>query len=293
MANNAWRAEQESFRARLSELDVTPTTLVADRNGVGLLAHAEFAAGEGTYAPAPYLKLNLCTAHIGRMRRNGDGPTLEGMLRPGTVAIALPGTSATGFWPKTQMLGIAVSLDALADATGASVCTESLIPAASRLHDDPLLTSVMTALWRDAEYHGLSSGFFEQGLSVLINHLAHTPQPAPDRTYRLRGPKLQRVLDLIESRLGEDVRVAEMAALIGQEPRSFFRTFQATTGMTPYAYFTLRRMEFAKQLLEDRALSITDIAVQVGYDNPSKFAAAFRRTYGASPSVWRRHRECS
>lgn len=74
---------------------------------------------------------------------------------------------------------------------------------------------------------------------------------------------------------------------LGQDSRSFTSSFSAATGLAPYAYFTLRRMEYAKQLLNNELLSITEITLYVGYTNPSKFSAAFRRIYGVSPSILR------
>lgn len=280
--------EHARFNSRLSKLGVSPNISIAAPNGIGLLAHAKFEASEGEYAPAPCLMLTLCTAHTGRMKRVGNGPPLEGVIRPGTVAIALPNTAATGYWSKTQMLGIAVNLDALTTNDN-MITTEDLLPAAAQLHNDALLTSVMTALWRDAEVHGLSGAFFEQGINVLLRRLSQfrTKAGRQSAVHPLKGARLQQVLDFMESRLGEDVRVSELAALTGQDSRTFTRAFFATTGLAPYAYFTLRRMELAKQLLLDKRLSITEIAFCVGYTNPSKFAAAFKRTCGMSPSAWR------
>lgn len=289
MASGVLLKEKEGFTERMNQLNVEPTICVADPSGIGMLAHADFASFEGEYPPAPFLMLNLCTAHGGQIRRSDADIQLEGILRPGTVALALPNSTATGYWSRTQMLGIAVNLDALNVNSGSTVSEAALAPAASRLHNDPLLTSIMTALWRDAEAHGISSAFFEQGIHVLLDHLTQTsPQSAAAaHIYPLRGPRLQRVLELMESRLADDVRVSELAAVAGQDLRTFSRAFAAATGYPPYAYFTRRRMELAKTLLRNCALPITDIAMQVGYTNPSKFSAAFRRLNGMSPRDWR------
>lgn len=287
--NEVIQQEHERFNNRMSKLGINPSISIADRHGIGLLAHANFDAAEGEYAPAPWLMLNLCTGHIGRMRRVGDGPTIEGVLRPGTVAVALPNTAATGYWSKTQMLGIAINLEAAEFARESGITENSLLAAASQLHNDVLLASVMTALWRDAEAHGLSGAFFEHGVHVLLKRLSnfHGHHNRQSIIHPLKGQKLQQVLDFIESRLEDDVRVSELAMLTGQGLRAFTQAFHAATGYAPYAYFTLRRMEYAKQLLQDERLSVTEIAFHIGYTNPSKFSAAFRRICGVSPTSWR------
>lgn len=290
LKNSICHHEHEGFNARMSELGVDPIISIADRQGIGMLAHAEFSASEGTYSAAPCLMINLCTAHVGRMRRVGCGPDLEGVLRPGTVAIALPNTPASGYWSKTRQLGIAVNLDALSVCGEEPVTGESLLPAASRLHNDALLTSVMTALWHDAEFHGMSAAFFEQGIHVLLRRLVSFEKPACKKAaaYPLRGRRLQSVLELIESRIADDIRVSELAALAEQDVRSFTRSFFLATGYSPYAYFTFRRMECARNLLCESRLPVTQIALQVGYINPGKFSAAFRRTYGLTPGAWKK-----
>ena len=292
MTNQISQVELKGFNNRMSDLGITPSLSVSDKKGACLLAHADFMAFEGDFSvkPSPFLMLNLCTGHIGRMKREGEGPTLEGVLRPGTVAMALPETIASGYWPKTQMLGIAIKLDTFSSDNGGSINIENLIPAASQLHNDPLLTAVMTALWRNAEIHGLSGAFFEQGIYTLLNRLKGYEPKSLQQTivYPLNGRRLQRTLDFMESRLGSDIRVSELADLVGQDVRSFSRSFQASTGFSPYAYFTSRRMEYAKQLLVETPTMITDIALQVGYANPSKFSAAFRRIVGVTPNTWRK-----
>lgn len=169
-----------------------------------------------------------------------------------------------------------------------NVDRDSLV-AASQFHNDTLLSSVMTALWRDAEFHGLSGAFFEQGIQVLLSRLINLGRKPQTKSlvHPLNGSSLKCVLDFIESRLQEDIRIAELSRLTGQDPSTFTRAFVAAMRIPPYAYFTFRRMELAKQLLKDKRLSITEIAFRVGYSNPSKFSAAFRRISGHSPSAWR------
>jgi AraC-like DNA-binding protein len=83
--------------------------------------------------------------------------------------------------------------------------------------------------------------------------------------------------------------VGDLAREARLDIRSFTRAFRSATGLAPYEYLTMRRLQHARDLLQtDR--SITEIAMSVGYANPSKFAAAFRRLYDCSPREWRNAR---
>lgn len=269
-----------------------PALAMANSSGSILLARSDFEPFEGSYGTTPFLMLTLCLSHSGHFRRKGEAQHVEGILRPGTFAFALPNTTAEGYWPRVEMLGIAVDLTQWSMPDGSTLTPEALTPAAGFLHSDPLITSVMTALWHDAESHGLSSAFFEHGLCVILKRLASFSQPAlAERPIgAMSVQRLARAFEFIESRLGSDVRMEELARELGQEIRTVTRAFRAATGLAPFEYLTVRRMEKAKQLLLT-GIEVTAIANEVGYSNPSKFAAAFRRVCGCSPTDWRRRKQ--
>jgi AraC-like DNA-binding protein len=47
-------------------------------------------------------------------------------------------------------------------------------------------------------------------------------------------------------------------------------------------------MQAAKILLRDTTASITEIAMKMGYDNPSKFSEVFKKEFGELPSEFRK-----
>jgi AraC-like DNA-binding protein len=63
--------------------------------------------------------------------------------------------------------------------------------------------------------------------------------------------------------------------------------FTKETGKTLYTYLTDVRMEHAKFLLEERKLSIVEIASRVGYPNGNSFSRAFRRYMRQTPMLYR------
>ncbi|MFB4314018.1 helix-turn-helix domain-containing protein [Actinomadura sp. 21ATH] len=112
---------------------------------------------------------------------------------------------------------------------------------------------------------------------------AATPQPA-----RLDGRTLRAVLDHIEDRLGEDLRLDALAGVAGMNRYGFARAFRAATGVPPHRYVTERRLERAARLLRERAdLPIAGIAYQVGLSSQSHLTTAFRRRYGVTPARYR------
>ncbi len=69
--------------------------------------------------------------------------------------------------------------------------------------------------------------------------------------------------------------------------RSFKRRFSAATGYTPVEYVQALRIEEAKQILETEDISIEEVAVTVGYEDPTFFRRLFRRRTGITPAQYR------
>lgn len=83
-------------------------------------------------------------------------------------------------------------------------------------------------------------------------------------------------------------RLADMEHLGVSRYRTLFR---AATGMSPIAYLTEMRMKRAAELLIHTGMSVADVALSVGYEDPQYFSRVFRRVWGVSPAVYGKRRK--
>lgn len=74
----------------------------------------------------------------------------------------------------------------------------------------------------------------------------------------------------------------------GLERSRFYRQFRSLYGESPAAYIRHYRLNRAAVQLKISELSIAEIALEAGYQNASKFAAAFYKAYGLRPAEYRR-----
>jgi AraC-like DNA-binding protein len=83
------------------------------------------------------------------------------------------------------------------------------------------------------------------------------------------------------------VTAASVCRAVGLSERTLRRRFPEVVGMTWRAYLLQCRLLRAMTLLAEGGASILDVATAVGFDSPSAFTRAFRRTTGESPSDYR------
>lgn len=101
--------------------------------------------------------------------------------------------------------------------------------------------------------------------------------------------RMQRVLDHIDRHLDEDLDLDTASGVAAFSKYHFHRQFTATFGLSVYRYIQLARMKRASYRLAYRdAQSVTEIAMDAGYDAPDAFARAFRQRFGQSPSSFRK-----
>jgi AraC family transcriptional regulator len=101
--------------------------------------------------------------------------------------------------------------------------------------------------------------------------------------------RMQRVLHHIDQHLDDDLDLEAMSGVAAFSKFHFHRQFTSTFGLSVHRYVQLARMKRASYRLAERnAQSVTDIAMDAGYDAPDAFARAFRQRFGQSPSSFRK-----
>ena len=115
------------------------------------------------------------------------------------------------------------------------------------------------------------------------------PEAAPGSpAWRGTSATVSRALRLIEEGALDRGSVTTLAARVGIGARHLNRLMTEQVGASPLAIAQTRRLHFAKLLLSDTAMSITDIALASGYGSVRRFNDAFKAGYKRAPSDIRR-----
>ena len=273
-------AANHDLTADLERHAASSPSVLANSDGSILMTEAVFDPFDGHAQATPFLKLGLNLGPRSRIFSQSESGHVEGVWNRGAIVSSPGGMRSYSRTARVHMLGLAVRTDRI----GPSV---SVVPRPA-VHEDPVIASVLKAMWMSAADHGLSSAFFEHGTMLVLERLAGDGRSRNHPTNR--GARLQKSLlctlrDAIEASIDEGLTVRDMASLANMDTSTFSRAFARTTGLTPYAYLTEYRMQRAKSLLE-AGKPVTEVAGAVGYSNPSKFASMFRRCTGCPPSRW-------
>ena len=96
---------------------------------------------------------------------------------------------------------------------------------------------------------------------------------------------LQKVVKHIQENLSNEYySVESLAEEIGYSRSQLFRKLKALTGLSPLKMIRLQRLNHAKELLEAKAMTVSEVAYQVGYSNLSYFSQSFKSEFGIQPS---------
>lgn len=102
----------------------------------------------------------------------------------------------------------------------------------------------------------------------------------------LTGELVKRARDIYAADLARPPSTAQLAEMLGVSRASLDRTFSAKAGISPAKLLMLMRLDKAKRLMSEGALSLSEISYRLGFCNPGYFSNSFKKATGLSPKQW-------
>ncbi|GJD96146.1 HTH-type transcriptional regulator CdhR [Methylobacterium iners] len=96
------------------------------------------------------------------------------------------------------------------------------------------------------------------------------------------------LLDWMAQNAHRPLTVELLARRAAMSPRTFARRFREQTGTTPLQWLITARVRRAQELLETSSLTINEVAVASGFDDPATLRDRFQRMVGVGPNAYRR-----
>jgi AraC-like DNA-binding protein len=197
-------------------------------------------------------------------------------------------------------VGIGENRQLVLDLPAASLAVpERLFDAARAVRIDPALTELVRQIAQRAALaaplHGTHDRadtrarrfHWDASARLCAAVLAQSGIAGNDAFEAAAGLDFARIDRWLRAHLAEPLRIADLAAHCGFGMRRFHQLFIEAFGETPHRYLQRLRLDTSLALLADPRLSLTHIALEVGFGDQSAFTHAFTRRFGLAPGQWR------
>jgi AraC family transcriptional regulator len=154
---------------------------------------------------------------------------------------------------------------------------------------DPRIEHIAWALEAERRSDYENGALYRESLGLALSvHLLRryaTPQPIQAGLSRVR---LRRLTDYIDAHLAQELSLSELASVAGLSATHLKLQFRQSTGQPVHQYVMRKRVDRARQLLEETELSISQAALDTGFAHQSHLARCMRRMLGTTPSSVRK-----
>lgn len=101
--------------------------------------------------------------------------------------------------------------------------------------------------------------------------------------YGIRSEKLSQAIRIMERDLDQIITMTDVAEESGVSNRQLERLFKRYLDVTPQKYLMSLRLAKGRQLLQETEMSVTEVTLACGFENPSHFSRLYRQTFGVTP----------
>lgn len=152
------------------------------------------------------------------------------------------------------------------------------------------IQAALQSLWTLSDEEGAPSQLLARaaGCKILAELFRLTGRTLASAKGGLAPWAERRCLELMHARLSEDLSLDELAAEARLSLFHFARMFKGSIGVPPLVYLTHIRIEKACELLQKTDMSVTEIALEIGYSSNRTFARVFLKRMHVTPGDYRR-----
>ena len=159
------------------------------------------------------------------------------------------------------------------------------------LHGAPSIDHIFAELYAVPER--IKMPYFKLKVLELLLYLdaLELPKTPEEPAYFYRGQveKVKAIERMMTAHPEHRYTLEELAERYDLPLTALKACFKSVFGSPVNAYMRVYRMNLAAPLLRGRGANVAEIAGRVGYDSPSKFAAAFRDVMGVTPTEYRKN----
>lgn len=157
------------------------------------------------------------------------------------------------------------------------------------LNNKELADSINKLISISMEDNAAKDGLADLSLKFLLLRIIQTQNLALlEEKDTLPDNRLAPALLYIRNHLSDKISIDKLAKETCMSRSVFFQAFKDQFGISPLEYILRERIQYAKRVMSDAALSITEVCYQSGFNNLNYFIRLFKRMEGVTPNVYRK-----
>lgn len=209
-------------------------------------------------------------------------------LGPGTCLLLSPGMALTALHDPKRRLRVFYAHADFLDQHGRKLSPASLeLPPIPVVLNDLATFEPLTRQIVEGHNLGTEAGRLKRDLAVRLA-LLQIHAAAEAHPTRTDDTKLTAALLAVRENPGAIWTVPEIAQRAGLSVSQTARRVRELTGLSPQGFVIRARIERARRLMEESAMSLKQIAESLGYTDVYFFHRQFKSVSGVTPGQWRK-----
>jgi len=155
---------------------------------------------------------------------------------------------------------------------------------------DPQLVTHLHSLLKFLDPSDMSNRLQLQEMQqgIILYLLEHYSEHATETIKGGLAPKVKsRTIDFMQAHISQDITLEQLANEACMSTYHFAHMFKQSVGLSPYQFLLKQRMAMAACELRNKHTNIGQVGELCGYTTPSRFARAFKASYGVTPKAYK------
>lgn len=126
-------------------------------------------------------------------------------------------------------------------------------------------------------------------VEIVLNNFKHKniDNNRTEKATTISSYKIKQVVQFINDNLTEKIELEQLTALTPWKKHHFIKIFADHLGTTPYQYILERKMDYAKCLMQEATLSMSEISCEIGFKSYTNFCSAFKKITNLTPEQFK------
>lgn len=140
--------------------------------------------------------------------------------------------------------------------------------------------------YKNTGYEFITQGSLYHLLGNILHHKLYVKSNKNTKKTKERISQFKRAISLIENEYSNPISLEDLSRAAGMTPKYFCRFFYEMSNKTPIEYLNYYRIESACEQLITADVSITEVALNCGFNDVSYFIKTFKRYKGITPKQY-------